>query len=531
MNKTKILTYIKSLSFLLPVVLISVFPILSFYTNNISELSTKFLGKPLAYSITISLVLVLFLFVITKNKNKSVIITSLVLLIFYSYGHLSMFLTDKLFIELPNGMILGPDKILIPIIFALFLLLFIKLLKAKKTFNQAVSFITITFAILVGYLALVIFINEYKKEELDVSVINETHNENNVIEKETPDIYHIILDGYARNDVLKEHYDYDNGEFTNNLEKMGFYVADKSRSNYIHTYLSLPSTFNMTYLDILPQKYGKNPLDQFAAINMMQDNLVSRKLKSFGYITINFVSDWSGTNENYIADINYDYNKTFKIAGFNFLTSETNMVFLQTTLLSPLVKEVWGDALRGKTLNAFEKLPDIPYKKEKKFILAHILGPHPPYVFTAEGNVVEGSELEMADEGLEKMPRYIDQLTYISNQILPILQKLIDNSDNPPIIILQADHGPASILGKRENWKANYGPDGVTERSSILYAIYLPDQNYEEFYQTITPVNTYRIIFNKYFDEDMELLPDKTYFTFYEAAYDFIDVTTPSNYF
>ncbi|GAH17382.1 unnamed protein product [marine sediment metagenome] len=100
-------------------------------------------------------------------------------------------------------MVLGPDKILIPIVFILFLLLLIKILRTKKTLNQAVSFITITFIILVGYLTLVIFINEYKKEDVGVSIIHETHNENNVIEKETPDIYHIILDGYARNDVLK----------------------------------------------------------------------------------------------------------------------------------------------------------------------------------------------------------------------------------------------------------------------------------------------------------------------------------------
>lgn len=207
------------------------------------------------------------------------------------------------------------------------------------------------------------------------------------------------------------------------------------------------------------------------------------------------------------------------------LASENNMVFLQTTLLSPLIDEVWESAIRRKTLSVFEKMPDVAYLPGKKYVLAHIMSPHPPYVFDENGEEVNNPTLNNADEGIERRPYYIDQLKFISNQTIKMLKKIMANSKRPPIIILHSDHGPASTFGNRENWSTNYSQDAIKERASILYAIFLPDTNYENFGQNMTQVNTYRILLNKYFSEDNEILPDKTYYTNYDEMYGFYDVT------
>ncbi|MFH1289279.1 MAG: sulfatase-like hydrolase/transferase, partial [Patescibacteria group bacterium] len=450
---------------------------------------------------------------------------SLVLLIFFSYGYLSRSLNDKLFIQLPNNIVLGPDKILLPIIFGLFIIFSAKVLKSAKPLIRIIVFLNVSLLFLVSYLSIAIIKTEYQKKDSTLTQPTQLQNENQITQENTPDIYYIILDGYAREDILQKFYDYDNSEFIKSLEKMGFYVADFSRSNYIHTYLSLPSTLNMRYLDELPEKYGTNPVDESAARKLISENEVSKKLKDYGYTIINFASSWEGTGEGYKADITYKKDEYFKILGKNVAIDEANIIFLQTTLLSPLIKEVWGDALRSRILATLQKLPTIPYQEGKKFTVAHILAPHPPYVFTAEGNAVPNAEFEMADEGIDKRPKYLGQLTFISGQIIPVLQKIIQNSLTPPIVILQSDHGPGSIFGKRENWLENYSQEGVNERSSILYAVYFPDQNYKNFYSTITPVNTFKILFNNYFNENLELLPDKTFYTSYEAIYYFKDVT------
>jgi hypothetical protein len=513
---------IQRVSYLFVPLLITINPILSFYVNNLSELSIRFLQKPILYSSFSAISLTLFALIVTKQKQKSALISSLILFVFFSYGHMSKFLNDKLFITLPNGMVLGPDKIVIPLLAILIPFLIYKTVKSKNDFNLTMKYITFSLTILTLFLTFQIVLDERntKKAETSTQLENEVEQISN-----TPDIYYIILDGYARSDVLSNVYEYDNSKFIQNLRKMGFFVADNANSNYVQTFLSLTSTLNMTYLDSLPKQYGKDPQNKDAAISMLQNNLVSQKLKVKGYKTISFASGWEGTDENYSADVIYNEKRILKVMGLGIVTNETNMVFLQTTMLSPFIKEVWGDQLRGKMLSIFEKLPDVAYMDGKKFVFAHILAPHPPYVFKADGSAVKNPKLDMLGDVFEDKEGYIDQLSYVTNQIQPVLQKILANSKNPPIIILQSDHGPASILGHPFNWIEPYNPEGLIERSAILYAIYFPDKNYEKLSSETTPVNTYGIIFNKYFDENAVTLPNKVYFSNYEEIYKFSDVT------
>jgi len=514
---------LKKIFFLLPLILMPSFPILSFYLKNISELSLKFIVKPLTSSIGLSLIGALLFSLIIKNKNKAALIVLLFNLIFFSYGHLSNSLNSILFIQLPNEVVLGPDKTLLPIITVLFIFLSFRILGSKKDFNQTISFINASLLFIVGYLSLSIVQKEYQKgANLEIFPF-QSQSKISENQKMTPDIYYIILDGYARQDILKEIYHYDNSWFIESLRKMGFYVADYARSNYLHTYLSLPSTLNMRYLDELPKKHGTNPVSNIAARQLIYDNEVTRKLKACGYTIINFASTWEGTNENFQADITYKSTQYFKIFGKNISFDENTIIFLQTTLLSPFIKEVWFDTLRAHTLSTLQKLPGIPFLKGKKFTIVHLIAPHPPYVFTAEGYPVQGNQTEFSKENMDK---YLNQLVFISNQILPVLQKIIKNSSTPPVIILQSDHGPGSLLGKSGEWPKNYSKEGLKERSSILYAVYFPDKDYNQFYDSITSVNTFRIVFDKYFNEDLKLLPDKIFYTGFEKLYEFKDITS-----
>ena len=66
-----------------------------------------------------------------------------------------------------------------------------------------------------------------------------------------PDIYLIVLDGYAREDVLRQHYKFDNSAFLDGLRGRGFQVSGASTANYNWTFLSLASFLNMDYLQPL----------------------------------------------------------------------------------------------------------------------------------------------------------------------------------------------------------------------------------------------------------------------------------------
>jgi hypothetical protein len=80
---------------------------------------------------------------------------------------------------------------------------------------------------------------------------------------------------------------------------------------------------------------------------------------------------------------------------------------------------------------------------------------------------------------------------FISQEIEDIVRQILDNSETEPIIIIQGDHG------KEGN-----------NRSKILNLYYFPNQDYSALYPSITPVNSFRIVLNQFFDFDYPLKED-----------------------
>jgi hypothetical protein len=89
---------------------------------------------------------------------------------------------------------------------------------------------------------------------------------------------------------------------------------------------------------------------------------------------------------------------------------------------------------------------------------------------------------------------YIPSLEYTSKEMLVIIQTLLNSSKVKPVIILQADHGMATTNGVIHN--------------EILNAFYFPDGNYSRLYPTITPVNTFRVVLDQFFQRNYPLLGD-----------------------
>ena len=55
---------------------------------------------------------------------------------------------------------------------------------------------------------------------------------------------------------------------------------------------------------------------------------------------------------------------------------------------------------------------------------------------------------------------------------------------------------------------------------AILNAYYFPDHE-SAVYPEITPVNSFRLLFNNYFDTDFDLLENVSYYSEYPNAYEF----------
>ena len=171
---------------------------------------------------------------------------------------------------------------------------------------------------------------------------------------------------------------------------------------------------------------------------------------------------------------------------------------------------------RERILFTLEKLEEIPSLQGPKFVFAHIICPHGPMVFGPNGEFVDQSgPFTLASgldalEGHEAMLGYRDQVAFISTRIEHILKMILNNSETEPIIILQGDTGGS--LGS---------PIPIKARMAILNSYYLPYGGSQLLYDSISPVNTFRLIFNYYFGGEYELLKDEAYFSPIDDIYNF----------
>jgi hypothetical protein len=168
-------------------------------------------------------------------------------------------------------------------------------------------------------------------------------------------------------------------------------------------------------------------------------------------------------------------------------------------------------------LYALDELPKVPDLPGPKFVFAHILLPHKPFVFGPDGQFLELASPYSLNEDTATSNEvryevgYRWQVEYLNKRVAPVLQHIIANSAVPPIIIVQGDHGPTEKHSSRQ------------ARLTILNAYFLPGGGEKALYPSITPVNTFRVIFDTYFGSQLGLLNDASYYyDLYNATYELI---------
>jgi hypothetical protein len=179
-----------------------------------------------------------------------------------------------------------------------------------------------------------------------------------------------------------------------------------------------------------------------------------------------------------------------------------------------------------------DRLPQVTTWSQPTLAFAHIVSPHPPFVFGENGEDVGDhykpfylSDGEYFREWYGDRKAYIDgyrkQAKFLTGQVERMIGRILASCAKPPVIILQSDHGSGLGLATESAAETD-----MIERMSILNCYYMPDaKGKSPLYQNITPVNSLRIVLNTYFDARMDLLPDRNYFSTWGEPFRFIDVT------
>jgi len=439
------------------------------------------------------------------NPDRAALVLSLAIFVFFSYGHVSNLLKDtQLF-----GFSFGQDRFLVPFYFGTAAMLFWRFTSKKlrpewltKTLNIAASILVLIPILDILFIQIKNYSIERQRGAEAIQEIGVGYEDNHAI---NPDIYYIVLDGYPRDDVLFNEFGYDNSEFLLNLGERGFYVARCSQANYSYTQPSLASTLNMTYLG--DQGYQNTiAYDEAHLIGMIENSTVQSTVEKLGYTTITFDTGykwltWSDPDMVFSPFSNRD--KRYKYTNLN----EFEVLLLGTTAASILLDRIDLDdwitigprqIQQNRILYDFEKLAEIPQLvPETKFVYAHITSPHPPFIFGPNGAL-------LTNDPESELEGYVDQIAYINTLVLGTIDVILSESFISPVIIVQSDHG-ASIDYESQNIDP-------AMKLGILNAYHIPGINPDLLYPSISPVNTFRLIFNTYLDGNFELLEDLSIF-------------------
>jgi hypothetical protein len=305
----------------------------------------------------------------------------------------------------------------------------------------------------------------------------------------------------------------------------------------------------MQYVNYLADVLGQDSTDRRPLDELIQNSLLRQFLETSNYQVVSFqtgfsATEWRDADYFLVADhqpgsrrsaaislLGFDYN--LALNDFENLLLETTLLraflgsgFLSRTSVGHVLSNPGYQFHRDRVISTLSHVSDFASLEGNYFVFAHIVSPHPPFVFGPNGeNVQPDREYSRGDaffDGTveEYISGYRGQIQYVNKLVADAVITILENSVVPPIIIIQGDHGPAAFLDWESPQDAN-----LDERFSILNAYYFPDGDYTDLYPSITPVNSFRIVLNQYFGAGYELLTDENFLSVWYTPYDFTDVT------
>ncbi len=455
--------------------LFALFPFLFFYAHNIQEIHTLTLAQTMWLLLLILAITGLAWFLLNllfKNSVKAALATTIVITAVLLYGSMVGMIQDVTAVTLRNSL-------LAPLVVAVLAYVFYRIHKSTRGFQTTTQALNVAASFLTVFNLLTIAHYEISASRLLASLAEDAAP---IVQSEAqsdamPDIYFIILDEYGHTDTLAEHFDYDNEPFIEHLEDLGFYVAHDSRTENektvrcIATILNMEQTCEHEHRRVTVQRIEQNP--------------VMCGLESLGYELIYF-GHYSELDRYEIpAD---EYINHYEVPDFSPFSMQLTNFMLHSSVMASLYQDVADEDYvhfhRRAITKTLKDLRETTSIEGPKFVFSHFLVPHVPFVFGPEG---ESVPIEHTFN-YEDKEYYLGQLIYITDQITRVIDSILAESDTEPIIILQSDHGPRWVDG----WE------------KILNAFYLPDGGEEMLHDSISPADTFRVVFNYYFDEQLE---------------------------
>ena len=478
----------------------SAYPVLALLAKNVGEVKLTVAWRPLWMSLALAGILFSLLNLVLQNQERAALLSTVWLMLIFFYGHVHLVILGKWkdFNSTPSVLATWLVLALLAVVWA----------TKKSPAPPVLNSIALGLVILsLGQILSGLRWGGDRRLAAENAPVQAL-----ALPQNPPDVYYFILDMYTRDDLLRQGYGYDNSYFLNELKARGFYVAPCSQSNYTRTELSVTSSLNMSYLQELDPTFA-NPRNKRRTHlwQVLRHNAVRYNLEHLGYQTVTFATGfaWSELDD---ADVFFTPDYSASLNEFESLFLQTTLARLGQDFGRLDLDQIYGQNFRDRHNLVFHSMEKVADMRGTQFVYVHLILPHPPFVFGPAGESTNPAdfwdEQKVYPPELFKLG-YVNQIVFLNTQLLETIDTILAESETPPIILLQGDHGP---------W-AEPNP----QHFFILSAYYLPGHS-DQLYPQISPVNSFRMIFNNYFGGKYDMLPDVTYDSPVPNLYDFSEV-------
>lgn len=346
-----------------------------------------------------------------------------------------------------------------------------------------------------------------------------------------PDIYYIVLDRYTNNTVLKEQFGFDNSPFLDGLRTQGFSVDDQALSSYPYTAPSIASTLNMSYHNDDTKGFTGNKVQSATLFNnMIEQSQVVKLLKGNGYRYHSIGSVYGMSYNAPLADVDYACTRSIRF----FSTAKCLHGVEATQFQKSIFYRFANVPVKGWPLhyaetdelqhirNQLTTLHSLATSPQQggRFIFAHVLVPHDPFYFQADGSLSPYPQVDQ--QGMPVKAKYVNQVAFINTQVSQLISEIKQNSKDSAVIMLVSDEGPypsamdqtplqpigwdgiGDIVDSSDMTK--WTPQELRMKFGILEAYHIPAATGEDL-QHITPPNAFRVVLDRYFGYSYPQLP------------------------
>jgi hypothetical protein len=252
----------------------------------------------------------------------------------------------------------------------------------------------------------------------------------------------------------------------------------------------------MSYLQL--QNTDRMKPDVTYALRLINNNAVQRMLENKGYEFFNY----SGFD---MAGQPTPIEETFMPAKTRLITSQTFLSRMERDLGYHFIRFSSAKSRAYRELHNNTKLYDLTMKlsssqhHQPRFVYTHLMMPHYPYYFDRNGQPMDPKRI-LPEINNRNRKDYVEYLQYTNNKILQLADHILHNSSTPPVLIIMSDHGFRHFS---ETVRQEY-------HFMNLNAVYLPQKNYNAFYDGFTNVNQFRVVFNSLFNANYAALKDSS---------------------